>query len=393
MQLHEEKPFESSVRRPVSDDNVRSPPPDWRPWIHPGFWTDPVSANTAMQHEIQEAMAGRPSDRPPLRTYKKMDAGSVLPEITRYLGVPGTVMVQYDGMNRGRGNKQQLKSEMRAVPPRKPTITKNFECLQLSTMLWREAKLHAGARDKATEWHRPKDEDFSPFNLYYNINRDQDVRLFVDFDAPRQHPELMERVRRDPSVFWDAVRDFVRRLGVVLPGFDGEWVAVFRSVGDKLSAHLQDLQIWARDVSAFKETVQQALALEGEHSSLLSEVVDLRIYHGARAWRAPGHCKRTVPPSPGEAAPVPRFLELAPDRALSGGKAVAFFESTLTGDLSACVAWAAFCYPHTISSITRSAGFEITATHKAVSAKRPAVDLLAPMPRGKKLRAPWEHGV
>ena len=193
----------------------------WPPCVRPSFWKAPSHTNPVWADEIEAAMRGDPSPRPPLRTYKKMGEGGMLMEVARYLDKPGTVMMQYDGRSGG---------------GTRPAITKNFECLPLSEMLSREARIHAGERDRPEQWALPVDRDFSPCHRYYNIEGDRAVRLFVDFDEPRGDTELLDKVRRDPTVFWSAVADFALRLRTVVPGFTGEWIAVFRSLGSKLMA-------------------------------------------------------------------------------------------------------------------------------------------------------------
>jgi hypothetical protein len=148
------------------------------------------------------------------------------------------------------------------------------------------------------------------------------------------------------------------------------------------------LQIWAKDVNLFKKTVEDALAIEGEHREMLCGIVDLRVYHGNRAWRIPGCCKRTPDQQP-------RYLSVEPDADLSGKKVLEFFEPVREGDKAACVSWAAFCYPHTIATITRTKGFEATAEtgdprkcHEKRTEKH-SDDVYAPLPPGKRLKAPW----
>lgn len=308
----------------------------------------------------------------------------MLPELAAGLSVPGTILVQYDNNTKG----------------------KMFECVNFAYFLIRESRLHRGRRGNPTEWEPPMDVDFSRQHGYYNIEPNMPVRLFVDFDEPRSDPELMSVLRRDPVVFWNAVHEFVRRLGVLFPGFQAEWTAVFKSTGDKLSAHLHDLQIWAEDVNIFQGTVQDVLDVGGEHQAMLQGIVDTRIHHGNRAWRIPGHCKRAPArdrktsggddgaPTGDQGVPAraPRYLALGPDPDLSGAQALRLFETTIADDPAACVSWAAFCYPHAMATVTRD-GFEARAARPTTRREKAPLDLYAPLPRGKRLRAVWEKGV
>jgi len=316
--------------------------------------------------EIVEATGPVGRAKTMVRRHRKLaPGGGMLSELQHALSVPGTVLVQYDN---GVGGK-------------------SFEVVDLAHLLRSHSLLLLHGRELGAGSSR-MNSDFSPHHRYYNIEPNTDVRLYVDFDQPGSDPELMRLVQQDAGLFWAAVRDFTRRLGIVFPGYDAEWAAVFTSTGTKLSAHLHDLQIWAKDASLFKKTVEDALAIEGEHQQMLRGIVDLRVYHGNRAWRIPGCCKR-APDQP------PRYLSLEPDAGLSGKKALELFEPVREGDKAACVSWAAFCYPHAIPTITHTDGFEATAEptdSRKCQEKRTAKhsdDVYTPLPPGKRLKAPW----
>ena len=317
----------------------------------------------------------------PVRAYTKNNTKSkshgMDPGLAAKLEEDATVLLQYDGRNK------------------QGSVTKNFECKRIDHFLRAQASLHP-VRTGHDTWPRPLDCDFSPYHAYYNIGTDP-VRLFVDFDQPKDET-LMQLLRDQPGRFWEAVSAFVAGLVSVIPGYQPDWVAVFRSGGNKLSAHLHDLRIWATDVSFFKQLVENVCALPGEHSTMLRAIVDVRVYHPHRAWRMPGHCKRMLKNSD-----VARFLSIQPDPQCSGAAAIALFAQTIDSDEpvvdesgalvhAARVAWAAFCYPHAMCNLTFEAGHCVDPIDGTTPKKqRLSVTCSRGLQPGHELSAPWSE--
>jgi hypothetical protein len=304
-----------------------------------------------------------------VRTYKKNTRqGIVSPEITEHLQHDGRILIQYDGLNSSNG---------------RTTVTKNFEVTSVARLLRQESEMHLDNRRGYREWEPVPDRNFSRFHRYYNIEGHEPLRLFVDFDQPSADASLMEALRLEPQRFWDAVAAFVAALSVVIPGYDSGYVAVFKSSGAKLSAHIHDLRIWATDVSHFKQLVASACEASGDHAAMLRGIVDTRIYHGSRAWRVPGHCKRVA-----SGSGACRFLALSPDPLLSGKSALEFFALSELGKVGR-VAWAAFCFPHVVPVFTLRQGNCVDGKTDDTRKRKAAPDAPVQLKPGQKLVAPW----
>jgi hypothetical protein len=343
-------------------------------WSIPAVHTDlnigQLSRLEELSNQVTLAMSDNipPSDN--VKAYRKNDKKmGIAQNLREMLERKGTVLMQYDGRNQD------------------CMVTKNFQARFLSSMLRQEASLHLGERDLYESWVCPNDRDFSPYHGYYNIEGGQPVKLFVDFDQPDREPALMKILAEDPSHFWAAIQSFIRSLVALVPGYQSDWVAVFKSGGTKLSAHIHDLRMWSHDVSSFQDLVESACALDPVHRTMLQNIVDTRVYHGSRAWRMPGHCKR----SNGKGGTA-RFLSLGPDPDLSGSSSLKMFDESLSGDRNCCIAWAAFCHPHVFSSITLENGCCIKSndcSSRVAKRVNKAPDVARPLKIGKTLVASW----
>jgi hypothetical protein len=337
----------------------------------PSFWNIPsvqkdmnamqLAKLTDFSNEVVIAMGDSITRSDNVKAYRKNDNITGMSRNLREMKEnSGTVMLQYDGRNKD------------------SKITKNFKVMYLSSFLRQESEIHKGNRSEYKTWKCIGDRDFSPHHGYYNIEGNTPVRLFVDFDEPARDASLMKQLDECPSKFWDAIASFIKSLANIIPGYKSDWLAVYKSSGTKLSAHIHDLRIWAHDVSSFKDLVSSVCCNNPETRVMLEAIVDIRVYHGSRAWRMPGHCKR---------AAQPRFLSLGPDTELSGAEAISLFESSLTGERAFCVAWAAFCHPHVMSNITMENGFCVASVTKR---SLPTVESARPLKHGKVLIAPWD---